>query len=411
MKEGEVVYSLKDKAIVLLAASLGWAHDAIGLTIINFLAVPIMEEFGVGSVEMGFIFSAQYIAAVFGAILFGELADRFGRKHALVISILWDSILTAASAFAPNYWVLAILRIISGMGVSWGIGYALLSEIYSPKRRGLFGGLVYGTFCFGFIISALTVTLVYPVYGWRPCLFVALFPIPILILFEIALPESPLWKEYKEIEEEVETVKPAIRIKELFGSRYFKLTILCTVLFWSLEFAYHAIVDWGPTYLVEEWGFAVEEASGLMIMIVIFVVIIFSITGWTSDIAGRRPVFATASLIGLIATIMLGYFSLIARIKQIAILMLFIIPIGFGGSALFGVWASEIFPTKVRATATSFIFSVARGLAFGGIIVGYLATLVGLAAAILISIPGFILMVALPFFLPETKGKVLKAIE
>ncbi len=404
-------YTLKEKAIVLLAASLGWAHDAIGLTIINFLAVPIMEEFNVGKVEMGLIFSGQYIATVFGAILFGELADRFGRKHALVISILWDSILTAASAFAPNYWVLAALRIISGMGVSWGIAFALLSEIYSPKRRGLFGGVVHATFCFGYIASALTVTIMYPIYGWRPCFFIALFPIPILLLLEFALPESKLWEKYKEIEEEVEVLKTKVRISELFKSAYFKLTILCAFLFWTAEFAYHAVVDWAPTFLSEEWGFAVEEASSLVLLVALEAVIILPLIGLISDFIGRRASFAASAFIGLIGTIMLGYFTLIMRVKGLAIVSLFIIAMGFGSHALFGVWSSEIFPTKVRATATSFIFSVARGLSLGGLIIGYFSTLVGLTTAMLLAAPGFILMIILPMFLPETKGKVLKAVE
>ena len=411
MEEAIETYSLGEKAIVLLAASLAWAHDAVGLTIINFLARPIMEEFNVGYVEMGFIFSAQFMATVVGAIFFGELADRFGRKHALIISVLWDSILTALSALAPNYWVLATLRIISGMGVSWGIGFALLSEVYSPKRRGLFGGLVHATFVIGYILSAITVTLVYPLYGWRACFLIALFPIPILVYLEIALPESKLWAKYKEIEEEAESVKEAFKIRELFGSKYFKLTILCAILFWASEFAYHALVDWGPTYLQDVWGYATEEASTMILMISLVAVIMLPLIGYLSDIFGRKTMFAASATLGLTGTIMLGYFTLIQPSQTMAITALFIIPMGFGSHALYGVWSSEIFPTKVRATATSFTFSIARGLAFGGIIVGYLATITGLTKAMMIATLGFTLMITIPTLLPETKGKQLKPTE
>lgn len=89
-----------------------------------------MNEFGIKKDLLGLIFSAQFIATVPGALIFGYLADKYGRRKALFLSVLWDSIFTALTFFAPSFLVLAILRVISGLGVSWGIGYALLSEAY-----------------------------------------------------------------------------------------------------------------------------------------------------------------------------------------------------------------------------------------------------------------------------------------
>ncbi|MHA2386212.1 MAG: MFS transporter, partial [Candidatus Thorarchaeota archaeon] len=139
-------YSRKEKLLVFIACALGWAFDAVGLTIINFVAPEIMAEFGQSFDAVGFVFSAQYIATVPGAILFGHLADKYGRKNFLLFSVLWDAILTAMTAFAPSFEVLAILRTLSGMGVSWGTAYAFLGEVFSPKRRGLFGGLMHAMF-------------------------------------------------------------------------------------------------------------------------------------------------------------------------------------------------------------------------------------------------------------------------
>ena len=92
-------------------------------------------------------------------------------------------------------------------------------------------------------------------------------------------------------------------------------------------------------------------------------------------------------------------------------LALFIVPAGFGSHALFGVWASEMFPTESRAAATSVIFSLARGLSFGGWFVGILATMVGLSMGMMLAIIGFVLMVFLPFTLPETAGRDLSRVE
>ena len=148
-------YSRKEKVLVFIACALGWAFDAVGLTLINFVAPEIMATWAVDEAAVGFVFSAQYVATVPGAILFGNLAARYGRKNFLLFSVLWDAILTSLTAIAPSFEVLAILRILSGMGVSWGIAYALLGEVFSPKRRGFFGGLMHAMFLFGYILSAI----------------------------------------------------------------------------------------------------------------------------------------------------------------------------------------------------------------------------------------------------------------
>jgi len=400
-------YSLGDKIAIFIAAALAWSHDAVGLTIINFLATPIMQEFNVGTDAMGFIFSAQYVATVFGAVLFGELADRFGRKNALFYSILWDAILTAVSALAPNYTVLAILRILSGMGVSWGIGFALLSEAYSPKHRGFFGGLIHATFIIGYIISAATVSILYPLYGWRPCFLVALYPLPIIAILVFFLPESRVWQRYKELEE-IGEVEEGVRIGELFKGKLLKLTILSSIIFWSAELAYHATVDWAPTLLVRLFNFTVSKSSATVLTISLGVLIFLPIVGLLSDYIGRRRAFSFSALIGIVGTIGLAYYTLATFNQDLALISLYILPLGFGSHALYGIWSSEMFPTKVRATATSFVFSVARGFSIGGLIVGILTPIIGLVSSmVLFGLLGFSLMISLCWFLPETMGKVI----
>jgi hypothetical protein len=103
---------------------------------------------------------------------------------------------------------------------------------------------------------------------------------------------------------------------------------------------------------------------------------------------------------------MLGLFTLYMALPTFAVVSLYIIIFGFGSHALFGVWSSEIFPTKSRAAATSVIFSLARGLAVGGWLAGVIGVAFGLSfGMIILGSTGFILMVLLPFILPETKGK------
>jgi len=413
----ETAYSAREKFVVFFACALGWAHDAIGLTLINFLTLPIMAEFGVTEAHLGFIMSAQYIATVPGAIIFGELADRFGRKNFLLVSILWDSLLTAASALAPNYFVLAALRIISGMGVSWGIAFALLGEVYSPKRRGFFGGLVHATFIVGYIGSALTTMLLRPVFlpilgsvlWWRPCFLIALFPLPFLLVLYFVLPESRLWRKYSELEAG-EGVSLRAGLVELGREGYLKLLFLCMILFWAAEFAYHAFVDWGPTFLQVELSFSESQAETTVMLIALVLLVVFPLVGLLSDKIGRRYAFTLSAIVGLVGSIAFGVFMLMVFSPMMAVSSLFILSMGFSSHALFGVWSSEIFPTKSRAAANSLIFSVARGFSLGAWIVGILATtMLTLTQAMLVGAIGFVLMVLLSWTLPETKGKELSA--
>jgi MFS family permease len=371
-----------------------------------------MSEFNVGKDAMGFIYSAQFIATVFGAILFGELADRFGRKRALIYSIIWDGILTALSSLAPDYHIFALLRILSGMGVSWGIGFALLSEVYSPKHRGLFGGLIHAMFVLGYVISAASVSILYPLFGWRPIYLIGLYPIPIILFLAYFMPESRIWLQYRELEKLGEVRRGELRFKELFRGKILKLTIFGSILFWASEFAYHASVDWAPTFISEFFGYSVEEASSIVLTISLAVVAFIPFVGFISDYIGRRLSFTFSASIGLIGTILLGYYSLIETNLDLAFISLYILPLGFGAHALYGVWSSEMFPTKVRATGTSFVFSVARGLSIGGFLVGYLSMQYGLPLSMVsLTLIGFILMITLCWTLPETKGKLIKVIE
>ena len=318
------------KIPVLIAGIIGWAHDGFALVLVSLLATTIMAEFGVGEVELGFVFSAQYIMTVFGAAFFGYLADRFGRKRVLLLSVLWDSIFTALSAFAPNFLTFAVLRLISGLGVSWGISFSLLSETFSSEKRGKAGGLVHGTFVVGYI-SAVIVTLIFknmaPVAlgpfileGWRLCFLAALFPVPFIIYLEFALDESKVWVEQKEI---MEVEKSSFR--DIRQSQWLKYMFLLTLLFWLSEAAYHMLADWAPTFFEyiflhesKEAGLditltEVQKAAGnqsLMVMLGVMVIAAFALflTGWASDIIGRQKAFIYSSVIGLIGAAIF-YFS------------------------------------------------------------------------------------------------------
>ncbi|MFW9806901.1 MAG: MFS transporter [Candidatus Thorarchaeota archaeon] len=404
-------YTRNAKILVFIACALGWAFDAVGLTIITFLTNELKTAFVVGDAQIGFVFSAQYIATVPGAILFGNLADKYGRKNLLLFSVLWDAILTALTAFAPSFEVLALLRILSGMGVSWGIAYAMLGEVFAPKRRGLFGGLMHATFLIGYILANVATLVITPNFGWRPTFLVTLLAVPVILILYYAMPESELWSRLGEKEKEM-SVPLRTGIQQVFRAGLGKLLVLATVLFWAAEFAYHAITDWGPDFLENELLYTETQARTTILLISLLAMLILPAFGLLSDYIGRRKSFVISALIGLVATIFFGVFALAIPIRELAVASLFVVAFGFGSHALFGVWAAEMFPTESRAAATSVIFSVARGLSLGGWFVGILSATIGLSTGmILLAFIGFVLMVVLPAALPETVGRDLSRVE
>ena len=301
-------YTRSAKILVFVACALGWAFDAVGLTIINFLTDDLMAAFAVSEAEIGFVFSAQYIATVPGAILFGNLADKYGRKNLLLFSVLWDAILTALTAVAPSFAILAVLRILSGMGVSWGIAYALLGEVFAPKRRGLFGGLMHSMFLVGYIVSAVAALTIAPAFGWRSTFLVTLLAIPIILILYLRMPESDLWERLTE-EEKKAGVPLRTGIQQVFRAGLGKLLVLATLLFWAAEFAYHAIVDWGPHFLQFELAYSDTAATTTILLISLVAMLILPFFGLLSDKVGRRISFVLSAVVGLVATIFLGIFQ------------------------------------------------------------------------------------------------------
>ncbi|MHA1150961.1 MAG: MFS transporter [Promethearchaeota archaeon] len=416
-------YQEENKRLIFAAACIGWIHDAFNLTLITFLTADIIATFGITTAEMGWLISGQFIATFFGAIVFGSLADRKGRKPSLIYSVLWDAIITSLSAFSPCFAFLFITRIISGMGVSWGVGYTLVAETFGkkPKRRGLAGGLLHSTFLIGFILADLVAIFILPMrlpFGsWRYCFLFSLFPIPILILFQFKMKESEIMIQYIEkIKEEGKVVRK-VPILNIFKSRRdtYLLVIFC-ILVWLGQVVYHNLVDFAPYYFELQNE---EILARLMIVIVgLLAALTIIVFGALSDVIGRRISFFLSSLIVFIASLIF-YISVPTGNINGLIIAYIIFGLGQGYMGIQGVWLTETFSTGERASAASTVYSFARGFALSGIIVGTYANLlilnsniapalalgISMSTALFFAIP----MLILPWFIPETKGLELKA--
>src|SRR5690349_6389758 len=157
----------------LLAGQLGWALDAFDVMLYSFCLTTIMDEWHLKPAEAGFMVTVTLFASSFGGILFGEVADRFGRKKALMATVLLFSICSGFSGLAQNLTQLAIARTLLGLGMGgeWASGALLVSETWPAQHRGKAIGLMQGGWAIGYIAAAVAAATILPRFGWRAMFF------------------------------------------------------------------------------------------------------------------------------------------------------------------------------------------------------------------------------------------------
>src|ERR1700678_2560937 len=188
-----------------LAAFLGWTLDSLDFFLLIFCVKAIAGEFRTQpSAVLGAVFLTQAFRPI-GALLFGMLADRYGRRPILMANILGFSVIELACAFAPSLNVLLVLRALFGlaMGGEWGVGAALVFESLPKEGRGTFSGLLQEGYAFGSILASAAFGLLFagfhwhglsvPAIGWRGLFILGSTPALLAFYIQLRVEESPVW--------------------------------------------------------------------------------------------------------------------------------------------------------------------------------------------------------------------------
>src|ERR1035438_1653847 len=159
-----------------------WVLDAFDFFVVIFLVDTLAAKFHVDKKAIVWTISIALAMRPVGALIFGALADRFGRRRPLIVCVLYFSAVTLLSAFAPNYATFVVLRALYGIGMGgyWGVGASLAVESAPLRRRGLISGLMQSGYPLGYLLAAVAMETVLPVLGWR-AMFCVGFAIAILI--------------------------------------------------------------------------------------------------------------------------------------------------------------------------------------------------------------------------------------
>ncbi len=181
----------------LLAASMGWALDAFDAMLYSLVLAMLMRDLGMSKTAAGSLGTLTLLASGIGGMLFGLLADRIGRKQALMASILTYSVCSFASGLATSIGMLAVARFVLGLGMGgeWNTGATLVAETWPTELRAKAISIVQSSWALGFAAAALVAGPVSRVFGWRAVFFVGILPAVVTLWIQWRVPESEMWRE------------------------------------------------------------------------------------------------------------------------------------------------------------------------------------------------------------------------
>ncbi|HIC57368.1 MAG TPA: MFS transporter, partial [Acidobacteria bacterium] len=382
---------------------MGWLLDSFDVMLYALVLAALMADLNMSTATGGSLASVTLAASAVGGILFGVLADRFGRVRALIWSILTYSVFTAACGFAQSVRQLAVFRVFLGIGMGgeWASGAALISETWPAEHRGKALGLMQSSWALGYAAAAVVTALVLPTLGWRAVFFVGILPALFTVWIRRRLEEPEIWQA------SAHNSKSLGQFSLMFRRDLRSLTVAVTLMNACIMFAWWGFNLWIPAYLslsVEDGGIGLSAYAMTALIIAMQVGMWFGYVmfGFVSDRVGRKRTYIFYVLMA--AALILAYTS---TRNPIALLVLgpFVAFFGTGSFSGFGAVTAEIYPTEIRATAQGFTYNIGRlASAAAPWVVGSLAETHGFASALSITSTAFILAAIFWIWIPETRG-------
>jgi MFS family permease len=393
---------------ILAFAFIGWIFDFYDLLLLSFVvaSTTITRDLALSASEVSVLLGTALAFTAVGGLIGGALADRYGRKPLLMITILVYSVGTFASGFASGMWTLLIARAVTGIGVGgeWAVAHALVGETVPPQVRGRYGSYLQSGSAFARFFASMTGNFLAPWIGWRAAFMLSALPALIVVLIRGQMPESDVWLLHKR--ETGARLGYARVLMEMLGPALRTTTAVATALTTFNMAAYWFKTIWLPTYLVQTRGLSLAQSATLLLMDQIGSVIGYAIFGYSSDRFGRRPSFTAFSVIKALGLLMvtLGW-GLAGGYTPMTFGFMLLVGIGEGNWGCIGPLLNEVFPTSLRAAALGIIYNLSRGVQFlAPVVIAFVASRSSFGAGIALAVPFALLAGASIWGLPETKG-------
>lgn len=283
----------RNQANATLAGFLGWTLDAFDFFILTFVISTIAEDFNKSIPEMTLTLAASLVMRPVGALIFGLMADRYGRKRPLMISIIFYSVIEILSGLAPSYTVFLLLRFLYGIGMGgeWGVGASLVMESVSVKRRGFLSGILQEGYALGFLLAALAYYTIFPHFGWRVMFFIGGLPALLTLFIRSKVQETEAWKAVK-----------TMNWKE-YGhavTKHWKLFLYLVLLMSMMNLISHGTQDLYPTFLQKQRHFDPQTTATITMVSMLGAIAGGLLFGYLSDKWGRRKMMALAVVLAIL---------------------------------------------------------------------------------------------------------------
>ena len=339
-----------------IACFLGWSLDAFDFFILTFCVSAIATEF---HAQVSAVLEAVFLTLAMrpvGAFLFGAIADRYGRRPALMIDIIAYSVFELASAFAPSLHVFLILRALFGiaMGGEWGVGAALAFETLPKENRGFFSGLLQEGYVVGYLLAALAYATIFRWIGWRGMFVVGALPAFLVIYIRTKVDESPAWRQGRQ---------SAVGVQRSLGKdivKYFGTFIFLAVLMFAFNAYSHGTQDIYPTFLQKNRGFSPKTVGLVAIVFSVGALLGGIVFGSWSERVGRRKAIVIAALLSLPMIPLWAYSHSAPLIALGSFLMQFMVQ---GAWGVIPAHLNELSPPAVRGTFPGLAYQLGNLLA------------------------------------------------
>jgi SHS family lactate transporter-like MFS transporter len=331
----------------LTAGYLGWTLDAFDFFVLIFVLAPVAHDFHVSLPKIVLTLTASLAMRPVGAVLFGLMADRYGRRLPLMLDIIFYSVIEVLSGLAPNYKVFLVLRLLYGIGMGgeWGVGASLAMESVSPKWRGILSGFLQEGYALGYLLAAAVYSVVFPHWGWRAMFLLGGLP-ALLSLFVFAkVKETEAWHESRT---DWGTYGRAI-------ARHWKLFLYMVGLMTAMNCISHGTQDLFPTFLQRERHFSPEITAMITMISMVGAICGGVVFGLYSDHRGRRRAMVTSVLLALVITPAWLLAPSVALMVAAAFLMQFMVQ---GGWGVIPVHLNELSPNELRGFFPGFAYQL-----------------------------------------------------
>jgi MFS transporter, SHS family, lactate transporter len=384
------------------ASFLGWTLDAFDFFVLVFVLPAVAEEFHRSVADVAYTITLTLAMRPIGALIFGWIADRYGRRIPLMIDVVFYSIVEVLSGLAPDYSTFLVLRVLYGiaMGGEWGVGASLAMEAVPAARRGLLSGLLQEGYAIGYLLAAAAYFVVFPALGWRALFILGGAPALLVLYIRSRVPESPAWQRSRPDPRRI-----AAAVAKNFG-RFLYLILFMTM----LNLMSHGTQDMYPTFLEKERGLGPRMVAAIAIIYNVGALAGGLVFGALSDRFGRRRAMVLAAFGGALVIPAWIFASSWWSLAAGAFAMQFMVQ---GAWGVVPAHLTELSPPEVRGLFPGLAYQLGVLAASGAPYfearlateIGYAKTL-ALVAAVVMVLGAFVIAVgrerkAVDFALPE----------